>query len=117
MFTYTALDLGKVQAIIKDKQSTSNIYYYMLMGNENLSFYLDKTSGDLYTNKSLDREVLDAYNLYILCSIKPELHVTDAERASISVKSLDSDNSVAKVQIVVLDENDNPPVFEKKVIS
>lgn len=87
----------------------------MLMGNENSSFYLDKTSGDLYTNKSLDREVLDAYNLYILCSIKSELHVTDAERAAFSIKSLDSDNAVAKVQVVVLDENDNPPVFEKKV--
>lgn len=87
----------------------------MLMGNENLSFYLDKTSGDLYTNKSLDREVTDAYNLYILCSIKPEFHVSEAERAAVSVKSLDNDNSVAKVQIVVLDENDNPPVFEKKV--
>lgn len=87
----------------------------MLMGNENSSFYLDKTSGDLYTNKSLDREVLDAYNLYILCSIKSELHVTDAERAAFSIKSLDSDNAVAKVQVVVLDENDNPPVFEKTV--
>lgn len=88
----------------------------MLLGNENSSFYLDKISGDLYTNKSLDREVLDVYNLYIQCSIKPELLITDAERAALSIKSLDSDNAVAKVQIVVLDENDNPPVFEKKVI-
>lgn len=108
--------LGKVQATIKDKQSVVNVYYYMLMGNENSSFYLDKTSGDLYANKTLDREVLDAYNLYILCSIKPELHVSDAERAAFSIKTLDSDNAVAKVQVIVLDENDNPPVFEKKVL-
>lgn len=87
------------------------------MGNENAAFYLDKTSGDLYTNKTLDREVLDVYNLYILCSIKPEHHISDAERASFSIKSLDNDNAVAKVQIIVLDENDNPPVFEKKVSS
>ncbi len=85
------------------------------MGNENASFYLDKTSGDLYANKTLDRETLDAFNLYILCSIKSEIHVTDAERAAFSIKSLDSDDSVAKVQIIVLDENDNAPMFEKKV--
>lgn len=59
--------------------------------------------------------MLDAYNLYILCSIKPELHISDAERAAFSIKSLDGDNAVAKVQVVVLDENDNPPVFERKV--
>lgn len=110
------LDPGKVQATILDKHTTANVYnYYMLMGNENSSFYLDKTNGDLYTNKTLDREIVDVYNLYILASTQPELHITDAERAAFSIKSLDSDNSVAKVQIVVLDENDNPPVFEKKV--
>ncbi|KAG4077206.1 hypothetical protein HA402_016193 [Bradysia odoriphaga] len=107
--------IGKVQATISDKHSTANVYYYMLMGNENSSFYLDKTSGDLYTNKTLDREIVDVFNLYILASVKPELHVTDAERAAFSIKTLDTDNSVAKVQILVLDENDNPPVFERKV--
>ncbi|KAJ6636635.1 Cadherin-87A [Pseudolycoriella hygida] len=107
--------VGKVQAAMKDKHSNQNIYYYMLMGNENLSFYLDKTSGDLYTNKTLDREVIDTYNLYIQCSTKSEFHVSDAERAAFSIKSLDADSSVAKVQVVVLDENDNPPVFERKV--
>lgn len=62
------------------------------------------------------REDTDFYTLYILASIKSDLHISEEERASFSIKSLERDNTVAKVWITVLDENDNAPVFEKEVM-
>ncbi|XP_030375900.1 cadherin-87A [Scaptodrosophila lebanonensis] len=106
--------IGHIQAASRSKHNR-DIYYYMLLGNEDGAFYVDKTSGDIFTNKSLDREETDAYTLYILASIKSDLHISEEERASFSIKTLNRDNTVAKVQITVLDVNDNPPVFEKSV--
>lgn len=87
----------------------------MLMGNENAAFYLDKNTGDLYTNKSLDREEIDVYHLFILASKKSDFHISEIDPSSYSIKGLERDSTIAKVQVIVLDENDNAPVFEKEV--
>lgn len=87
----------------------------MILGNENSAFYLEKTSGDLYTNQSLDREATDMYHLYIMASKKSDLHISEAERSAYSIKSLERDSNIAKVQITVLDVNDNAPVFDQAV--
>lgn len=50
-----------------------------------------------------------------MASIKRDLHISDDERAAFSIKSLDRDNTVAKVLVTVLDENDNPPLFEREI--
>lgn len=107
--------IGKIQATIKDKNSKATIFYYILLGNENSAFYLDKTSGDIYTNQSLDRELVDSYQLYVLASKQSDLHISELERSALSLKALDKDHTVAKIQITVLDVNDNAPVFEKEV--
>ncbi|EDV49453.2 uncharacterized protein Dere_GG17179 [Drosophila erecta] len=104
--------IGHIQAASRSKHNR-DIFYYMLLGNEDGAFYVDKLTGDIYTNKSLDREETDVYTLYILASIKADLHISEEERASFSIKTLNRDNTVAKVAITVLDVNDNPPVFEK----
>ncbi|XP_064554770.1 cadherin-87A isoform X3 [Drosophila montana] len=106
--------IGHIQAASRSKHNR-DIFYYMLLGNEDGAFYVDKLTGDIYTNKSLDREQTDAYTLYILASIKADLHISEEERASFSIKTLNRDNTVAKVGITVLDVNDNSPVFEKSV--
>lgn len=106
--------IGHIQAASRSKHNR-DIFYYMLLGNEDGAFYVDKLTGDIYTNKSLDREQTDAYTLYILASIKADLHISEEERASFSIKTLNRDNTVAKVGITVLDVNDNAPVFEKSV--
>ncbi|XP_070137828.1 cadherin-87A [Drosophila bipectinata] len=106
--------IGHIQAASRSKHNR-DIFYYMLLGNEDGAFYVDKLTGDIYTNKSLDREQTDSYTLYILASIKADLHISEEERAAFSIKTLNRDSTVAKVAITVLDVNDNPPIFEKLV--
>ncbi|GAB0095360.1 Cadherin-87A [Sergentomyia squamirostris] len=109
--------IGKIQAMLQDRthEDTPTIYYYVMVGNEDGAFYIDKTSGDIFTNKSLDREEVDSYNLFILASKKPDLVITDADRAGYLTKALERDSTVAKVWITVLDVNDNAPVFNPEV--
>lgn len=107
--------IGKIQAMLQDKNPNANVHYYILLGNEEGAFYVDKTSGDIFTNKSLDREQTDMYSLYILASKKGDLHITNSEREKFSMSSLERDSTIAKVWITILDMNDNPPVFEKEI--
>ncbi|XP_055710433.1 cadherin-87A isoform X2 [Phlebotomus papatasi] len=109
--------IGKIQAMIQDRSHDDppTIYYYIMLGNEEGAFYIDKTSGDIFTNKSLDRELTDSYNLFILASKKPDLVITDVDREGYSTKALERDSTVAKVWITVLDVNDNPPIFSPEV--
>lgn len=112
------LRIGKIQAILHDsgrERESHAIYYYILLGNEDGAFYIDKTSGDVFSNKSLDRELVDIYALYILASKKPDLHITEMELMFLSTESLERNSTIAKVWISVLDVNDNAPEFEKDV--
>lgn len=107
--------IGKIQAFIRDKDPNTGVYYYMLMGNENGAFYVDKKSGDVFTNRTLDREEVDTYHLYVLASKKSDLHISRRQRNELAVESLERDGTVAKVQVKVLDVNDNAPKFERNV--
>lgn len=73
------------------------------------SFYIDKTDGSIYTNKSFDREQQDSYVLTILASNNPDLYINS--QTTKHAKS--SDNSHVNVSINILDENDNAPLFER----
>lgn len=109
--------VGKIQTTIKEHSThrrSAAVYYYMLSGNENGAFYLDKLTGDLYTNKSLDREEVDVYLLYIQASADADLVITPDEVMK-TLRSMDRDSTVAKVRITVLDQNDNAPRFEQPV--
>lgn len=111
------LRVGKIQASVKEHSFNNRvppIFYYILLGNEGNAFYLDKITGDLYTNRSLDREETDVYHLYIQASSHPELQVSEAELA-LSIRSLERDSTVAQVQITILDQNDNAPVFDQPI--
>lgn len=107
--------IGKIQAYLRDKDPHTSVYYYMLLGNENGAFYVDKKSGDVFTNRSLDREEVDTYHLYILSSKKPDLHISQRQRDELSIEALERDSTVAKVQVKVLDQNDNAPKFEHDI--
>lgn len=48
--------IGRIQATARSKHNR-DVYYYLLLGNEDNSFVVDKSTGDIFTNKSLDRWV------------------------------------------------------------
>lgn len=112
--------IGKIQAFVHDsgrlaERDSHAVFYYILLGNEDGAFYIDKVNGDIFTNKSLDRETVDVYALFILASKKSDLHISDMELMFLSTESLERNSTVAKVWITVLDENDNPPIFSQDV--
>lgn len=118
--------IGKIQAFVHDSGRNSQssnggdrdshaVFYYILMGNDDGAFAIDKVTGDIFTNKSLDRESVDVYALFILASKTSDLHISDVELMYVSTESLERNSSVAKVWITVLDENDNPPTFSQDV--
>lgn len=105
--------IGKVQAIDKDEGKHAKVYYYILTGNDEHGFYLDKSDGSLYTNKSFDREVKGEYDLFILANNDPDFFLSSEEKQKMTEDQVAHDSSVAKVKITIQDENDNPPKFEK----
>lgn len=61
--------IGKIAATSRSKHNR-DVYYYMLLGNEDGAFVVDKNTGDIYTNKSLDRyEYLSEYLKFIIIAI------------------------------------------------
>jgi len=110
--------IGKIQAIVHDsgrEKENHAIYYYILLGNDDGAFYIDKITGDVFTNKSLDREMVDMYVLYVLASKKSDLHISDTEQMFLSTENLERNSTVAKVWIHVLDVNDCAPEFAQNV--
>ncbi|XP_012135516.1 cadherin 87A isoform X2 [Megachile rotundata] len=103
--------IGKVTAEDKDEGRHAKVYYYIEAGNEDYAFYLDKSDGSIYANKSFDREVRDKYILLILASNDPNIYINamDAKRSV----TQSTDQGHANVTITILDENDNPPIFER----
>lgn len=80
--------IGKIQASESGREKEHHeLYYYILLGNEDEAFYIDKMSGDIFTNKSLDRETIDMYALYVLASKKSDLHITESKKSCIQIST------------------------------
>lgn len=71
---------GKVTAADRDVGKHAKIYYYIMSGNENGSFSLDRTTGSIYTNTSFDREETDEYNLLIKATNYPQYYASEVKR-------------------------------------
>ncbi|XP_041988772.1 cadherin-87A [Aricia agestis] len=104
--------IGTVKAIDRDSGENGKVYYHVLEGNQEGAFTVDRTQGIIRANITFDREKQDEYILTIYASNSPLL-----ENASTLLNAIDngSDSAVATVTVRVLDENDNEPVFPKKV--
>ncbi|XP_047099103.1 cadherin-87A [Schistocerca piceifrons] len=100
--------IGRVEAIDRDEGQHARIYYYIISGNEEGGFYIDKTDGSLYANKSFDREKEELYILHIKATNDPDYYTTQEEKAKLA---FERDTSIAQIQITVLDVNDNAPHF------
>ncbi|NXN18284.1 CELR3 protein, partial [Indicator maculatus] len=90
LFSATDLDIG-VNALIT----------YSLQDDFDGMFRVNSSTGKLMTTKSLDREMVDSYELKIIA--------TDSGKPSQYASLV--------VSITVEDENDNPPVFPQKLYS
>jgi hypothetical protein len=74
------LFLGKVTAADRDVGKHAKIYYYIISGNDNGSFSLDRTTGSIYTNTSFDREETDEYNLFIKATNYSQYYASEVNR-------------------------------------
>lgn len=72
---------------------------YSLVDSADGAFSIDASSGVIVLEKSLDRELLDTYKIRVQASDR------GAADGSLS--------SVVDLTVMVLDVNDNPPVFQK----
>ncbi|XP_072938698.1 cadherin-related tumor suppressor [Epargyreus clarus] len=79
-----------------DEGLNGDIYYKLIGGDDSGKFMLDEATGQLFINKHLDRETTDRYQLTILAH-------DSGQPVSLS--------ATTTVQVDVLDENDNAPVF------
>ncbi|XP_028599298.2 protocadherin-23 [Podarcis muralis] len=89
--------VSTVLAVDKDAGGNGTVQYHIIGGNVRGYFALHKTSGELFTTCSLDRESDSNFTLVIECfdlGSPPK-------------------SSVTQLHIKVLDENDNSPLFAR----
>ncbi|GAB6027812.1 hypothetical protein CHUAL_002042 [Chamberlinius hualienensis] len=90
----------RIEAYDKDKAINSSIRYSILSGNDKLFFDINSEDGAIYVVQEIDREALAETSF------------------SLQIQAAQSDNplrqGLARVDIEVLDINDNPPIFDTK---
>ncbi|NXU26804.1 PCD23 protein, partial [Thalassarche chlororhynchos] len=82
-----------------DEGRNGQVTYYILSGNENKAFVLDKITGLLTTAQLLDREMQERYSLTVMA-------LDDGSPALSATQVL---------TIIVLDVNDEAPIFLKQL--
>ncbi|XP_029458167.1 protocadherin Fat 3 isoform X3 [Rhinatrema bivittatum] len=96
--TATKALLTRVQATDPDVGMNRKVVY-SLANSADGHFTVDRTSGIIFLERMLDRELQSTYNITVKASdLSPALSLS----------------SLAVVTVAVLDINDNPPVFERK---
>ncbi|CAN7991662.1 unnamed protein product, partial [Ixodes pacificus] len=106
--------VGRVQAIDLDVNENAMVYYYIIDGNWNREFTIDKLQGIIYSNASFDREIKDMYELVVKASSNPDylVYTRHADGLAPSIRSYsEADRTVALVNVRIDDVNDNPPKF------
>ncbi|XP_051166129.1 cadherin-related tumor suppressor isoform X1 [Leptopilina boulardi] len=90
------MQLLRVYTSDADESLNGDVFYSLEDGNQQGRFMIDEATGQISLAKSLDRETLDVYHLTVV-----------AHDASMEKRL----SSSALVQVEVLDENDNTPIF------
>lgn len=89
--------VGQLTATDKDDGKNGEVVYSLMkQPGQDLPFYVNPVDGTVRTSKVLDRETQEKYTLTVIAKDQGDF------------KQL---SSVAKVSVVVLDRNDNDPVF------
>ncbi|KAM3835604.1 cadherin-23 [Vipera latastei] len=91
--------VAQVRATDRDSGLNSALSYYIVHGNEELTFRMDRVTGEIATRPSPpDRERQHFYQLVVT--------VEDEGNPALS--------ATTTVYVTILDENDNPPVFQQQ---
>lgn len=95
----------KVHAVDKDKGVNGQVKYSIVQqpNQKGTKFTVDEETGEVFTNKVFDREG------------------EDGKTVSVTVKAIDSGEpsleGVCSFTVEITDVNDNPPLFDRQVIS
>ena len=92
----TGTQLLRVYTTDADEGLNGDVFYSLEEGNQQGHFMIDEATGQISLASELDRETLDNYVLTVV-----------AHDAGLEVRL----SSSATVNIVILDENDNSPIF------
>ncbi|XP_034473872.1 cadherin-related tumor suppressor [Drosophila innubila] len=96
----TGTELMRFRASDADQGVNSQVVFSITAGNRRDTFHIDSTTGSLYLHKSLDYEDITNYTLNITAS--------DCGTPPLSTTVL--------YNVIVVDDNDNPPIFPSTAI-
>ncbi|XP_021030878.1 protocadherin-15 isoform X2 [Mus caroli] len=96
---------GTVVGVISAAAINQSIVYSIVAGNEEDKFGINNVTGVIYVNSPLDYETRTSYVLRVQA---------DSLEVVLANLRVPSKSNTAKVYIEIQDENDHPPVFQKK---
>uniref|UniRef100_A0A2K5D6S5 Protocadherin-15 n=1 Tax=Aotus nancymaae TaxID=37293 RepID=A0A2K5D6S5_AOTNA len=96
---------GTVVGVISAAAINQSIVYSIVSGNEEDKFGINNITGVIYVNGPLDYETRTSYVLRVQA---------DSLEVVLANLRVPSKSNTAKVYIEIQDENNNPPVFQKK---
>uniref|UniRef100_A0A8C0LS46 Protocadherin related 15 n=1 Tax=Canis lupus dingo TaxID=286419 RepID=A0A8C0LS46_CANLU len=96
---------GTMVGVISAAAINQSIVYSIVAGNEEDMFGINNITGVIYVNAPLDYETRTSYVLRVQA---------DSLEVVLANLRVPSKSNTAKVYIEIQDENDHPPVFQKK---
>lgn len=136
-FCFLTYITGKIVAEDPDEGENAKIYYYIIKGNDNNMFSLDRRDGSIRVLDVLDRERNNSYEFYVKATnnanynsaaVIYQINLSKKEKKYDDFKSYKNsylifqneiiakgDPTIAHIRIIVEDENDNAPYFTKDV--
>ena len=97
------------------EHTTVYITYMSILGGHNpwkSHFRIEKTSGDLWLDQSIDREVVPSVNLIVKASEDCWTGIWERPENQ-NIPWNETDTTLLLVEVKILDINDNPPRFTK----
>lgn len=106
--------IGKISATDNDAGEFGIVYYYLVASSHPKYFTVERTTGNIRANAILDREKVEKVKLLFKAAdmssneIPREKTLSEAES---ELQQAQSSNQYQKVEVLIIDENDNEAVF------
>ncbi|XP_076318163.1 cadherin 87A isoform X1 [Tachypleus tridentatus] len=107
--------VGQLHATDADVGDNAHIYYYIIDGNYNGFFTIDKLHGVIRSNVSFDRENKTDFELIVKVTSNPDYTILKQSQQNglspVDRSYREEDLTLAWIQVIVADINDNVPYF------